>query len=174
MDIYHKKLPWLGFVFLLPVVWISISLAGYTDQAIPSSDLTAVCIIFGVCFLVSLQFFMGSTRFYFDNDEQAGFQIRKHFYGDNIVKIPYVNINEITVRCYRHGIKGPLNYQVGLTEVTNLFGCNSIKFTNLRFYNGEQKDLSLAIKYALDICAYTQIKFIDDSKNIRAEMGRNR
>lgn len=173
MEIYHKKLPWLGFVFLVPTIWLSLSIAGYTSLSISSSDLTGVYIAIGVCLVVTLQCFMGSTRFYFDNDEQSAIQVRKHFYGEKIIRIPYENIQLITVRCYQNGAKGLKKYQVGFTENTRLFGHSATKFTPLRIFIGDTSDLSLAREFAQEICSYTTIEFFDDSNTIRAEMGHN-
>ena len=101
MEVYYRRAWWLGLIFILPALWFSLSLADYTSQNISRSETIAAYAVIGVCFLVALQCFMGSTRFYFDNVAKAGIQTRKHFYGEKIARYPSSDIANVTVRCYR-------------------------------------------------------------------------
>ncbi len=171
MEIYHRKVRWLGFIFIIPVIWFSLTLTGYTSQHLDSSETTAAYVVIGVCLLVALQCFMGSTRFFFDNEASAGIQIRKHFYGEKIVHYPYSNILEVTVRCYRRGNKAVPTYRVGITEGTKLFGQEATQFTELRSFGGTKEDRFAARDFAKEICLYTTLHFTDDSDNVRPDVG---
>ena len=173
MEIYFRKARWLGFIFIVPAIWLWLSMAGYTSQAINGSETIPSYIAVGVCLLVALQCFMGSTRFYFDNGAKAGIQIRKHFYGKRIIRFPYSNILNVTIRCYRRGNKGVLVYRVGITERTTMFGQNATKFTELRSFGSAVEDRLAAQDFAKQICIYTKLNLADDSDAIRTEVGRH-
>ncbi len=172
MEVYYRKARWLGFIFIAPPIWFSLTLAGYTPQNIKGSEITVAYVVIGICTLVALQCFMGSTRFYFDNGARAGIQIRKHFYGKKVLRFPYSSIQEIAVRCYRRadkGDEGEIAYSVGFTEKTTLFGNDATKFTELRSYDGTDEGRSAARDFAKQICFYTKLDFLDDSETVRLE-----
>lgn len=171
MEIYYRKVWWLGFIFIIPAFWLSLSVAGYTSLSIKGSDAIAVYVVIGLCFLIALQCFMGSTRFYFDNKAKAGIQVRKHFYGEKIIHFPYSNIIDITIRCYRRGNKGIPRYCVGITESATTFGKNTLKFIELRSFDGAEDERSNAREFAKQISSYTKLSLTDDSDIIRAETG---
>lgn len=170
MEIYSRKIRWLGIVFIIPALWFSLSLAGYTSQTIKPSETVVAYIVIGVCLVVALQCFVGSTRFYFDNGVMAGIQVRKHFYGEKIIRHLYSDIVDVTVRCYRRGNEGMPRYRVGIRESTTMFGGSAVAFTELRSFGGGVEERLKAQAFAKKISSYTSLKYFDDSDVVRAEM----
>ncbi|WP_345552594.1 hypothetical protein [Microbulbifer aestuariivivens] len=171
MEIYYRKARWLGFIFIIPAFWLSLSVTGYSSISIKGSEAIAAYAVIGLCFLIALQCFMGSTRFYFDNKAKAGIQVRKHFYGEKIVYFPYSNITGITILCYRRVDTGITRYCVGISESAKIFGQNAVKFIELRSFGGTEDDRSNAREFAKQIGSYTKLSLTDNSDIIRAEAG---
>ncbi len=173
MEIYYRSARWLGSIFIIPALWLLLSMGGYTSLNIDGSESIAAYVVIGVCFLAALQCFLGSTRFYFDNEAKAGIQIRKHFYGEKIIHHPYSSILSVTIRRYRVGNKEVPRYCVGIIENTRLFSQSATKFTELRSFGGNAEDHSAAQDFAKQISLYTKLNFTDDSDVIRAEIGHH-
>lgn len=170
MEIYHRRAWWLGLIFIAPPIWLSLSLAGYTSTSIAKSEFVVVCVIIGICLLVALQCFLGSTRFYFDNGEGSAIQIRKHFYGEKVIRFPYSSIIDISVRCYRRGKNTAPSYRVGLTQSEKMFGQSATKFIELKSFGGTDVDRKSALDFARKICSYAQIRINDNSDIVRQDM----
>ena len=171
MEIYHRRTWWLGLIFIAPKIWLSLSLAGLTSTTIAKSEVVVVYIIIGICFLVSVQCFFGSTSFYFDNNAGAAVQVRKHFYGEKAIHFPYSTIIDISVRCYRRGKNGNKSYRVGITQSEKLFGQSATKFTEAKSFGGTDNALKSALDFAKEISSYTQISVNNNSDVIRQDAG---
>jgi hypothetical protein len=163
MEIYYRRGLWFSLIFAIPAIAILLIQIDIIEYANKAPD-TAGYIIIGICGFLTILTACASTRLYFDNNEKACIQIRNHFYGQKRVIYPYVDILNIVVRLELNTTNNAGGYKVGFTKATTLFGQAATKYVELRHFGREQSDCLEAVKFAKEICEYTDLNYLDDSK----------
>lgn len=163
MEIYYRKAFWVSPIFAIPAISVLLIQLDIIEYGNKVSDVVGYSIV-GVCSFFTILTLFGSTRLYFDNVEQACIQIRKQFYGQKKLIHPYSDILNIIVRYRRDNDQASAAYKVGFTKERVLFGQTATEFHELRYVGIENKHYLESIKYAKEICKYSGLSYLDETK----------
>jgi hypothetical protein len=163
MEIYYRRGLWFSFIFAIPTIVVLLIQIDIIEYANKAPD-TVGYIIIGICGFLTILTVFASTRLYFDNNEKACIQVRNHFYGKKLIIYPYVDILNIVVALKRDSDHAIAAYRVGITQETMLFGRLATKYIELRYFGTEQVDYVGAVKFAKEICSYSELSYLDDAQ----------
>ncbi|WP_370979523.1 hypothetical protein [Agaribacterium sp. ZY112] len=160
MDIYYRKSLVLSILFAIPALLILLVQLDVIDYSNKESDLAAYTVM-AICVFFSVLTAFASTRMYFDNDQQACIQLRKHFYGKKEVRHAYADILAIELRLRLQSTNRTGAYKVGLTRSTSILGQAAVEFIELKCFTNDHRGKKEAEHFAKSICDYSGLSFID-------------
>ena len=163
MQIYYRRGLWFSLVFAIPAILVLLVQLDIVEYASRTSATTSYIII-GICGFLTILTAFSSTRLYFDNGKKACIQARSHFYGKKLVIYPYGKILNIVIRLNLNTADSVGGYQVGFTQAAIVFGQAATKYIELRHFGSEQSDYLSAVNFAKEICEYTGLSQLDESK----------
>jgi len=163
LEIYHRKAPLLGVVFLIPLVLVILVQWDIIEYSNKAPNMVGYIIIVVLALVVLLTLF-GSTRLYFDNNEQACIQLRAQFYGTKRIVYPYSEIVNIVVALNFDSHNSMHIYKVGFTQEAKLLGMPAKQFHELRAFGKDHNNYVDAVLYARNLSKYTGIAFLDDTQ----------